>query len=66
MFDNEARILIGWYSLASQSERVLTRCILIDDKANPHKPNESKSSIFMIKVGVLHHKAITYILLKSF
>ena len=25
MFDIEARVLIGWYSLASQSERVPTR-----------------------------------------
>ena len=29
MFDIEARVLIGWYSLASQSERVPTRCFYV-------------------------------------
>ena len=29
MFDIEARVLIGWYSLASQSERVHTRCFYV-------------------------------------
>ena len=29
MLDIEARVLIGWYSLASQSERVPTRCFYV-------------------------------------
>ena len=29
MFDIEARVMIGWYSLASQSERVPTRCFYV-------------------------------------
>ena len=29
MLDIEARLLIGWYSLASQSERVPTRCFYV-------------------------------------
>ena len=29
MFDIEARVLIGWYSLASQSERLPTRCFYV-------------------------------------
>ena len=29
MFDIEARVLIGWYSLASQSEPVPTRCFYV-------------------------------------
>ena len=29
MFDIEARVLIGWYSLVSQSERVPTRCVYV-------------------------------------
>ena len=29
MLDTEVRVLIGWYSLASQSERVPTRCFYV-------------------------------------
>ena len=29
MLDIKARVLIGWYSLASQSERVPTRCFYV-------------------------------------
>ena len=29
MLDIEVRVLIGWYSLASQSERVSTRCFYV-------------------------------------
>ena len=29
MLDIEARVLIGWYSLANQSERVPTRCFYV-------------------------------------
>ena len=29
MLDIEARVLIGWYSLASQSERMPTRCFYV-------------------------------------
>ena len=29
MLDIEARVLIGWYSLASKSERVPTRCFYV-------------------------------------
>ena len=29
MLDIEVRVLIGWYSLASQSERVPTRCFYV-------------------------------------
>ena len=29
MLDIEAHVLIGWYSLASQSERVSTRCFYV-------------------------------------
>ena len=31
MFDIEACVLIGWYSLASQSERVPTRCFYVKE-----------------------------------
>ena len=29
MLDIEARVLIGWYPLASQTERVPTRCFML-------------------------------------
>ena len=52
MLDIEARVLIGWYSLASQSERVPTRCFYV--KVAYLSYGEYSMEVSINFIGLLH------------